>query len=153
MRIAARGFALTETPTSNNEPETPPDGAAEESEETVAPPGGRRGRPLGSTANRAKQAVGRGRNAAIGLGGTIQETIRNSLHDPRNYVVMVRVSKDALQKLDELVECGLLSSRSTAAAYLISEGVRARKDLYERIAEQSEVIREAREKLQRLLDD
>ncbi len=66
---------------------------------------------------------------------------------------MVRVSKDALQKLDELVECGLLSSRSTAAAYLISEGVRARKDLYEKIAEQSEVIREAREKLQRLLDD
>ncbi len=66
---------------------------------------------------------------------------------------MVRVSKDALERLDELVECGLLSSRSTAAAFLISEGVRARTDLYEKIAEQTEVIREAREKLQKLLED
>ena len=144
---------MTETTTPNSVPETPLDGAAETSEETVAPQEGRRGRPLGSAADRARQAVGRGRNAAFGLGGSIQETIRNSLHDPRNYVVMVRVSKDALQKLDELVECGLLTSRSTAAAYLIAEGVQARKDLYEKIAEQTEVIRDAREKLQRLLDD
>ena len=116
-------------------------------------PRGRRGRPLGSAANRARQAVGRGRSAALNFGGSIQETIRNSLHDPRDYVVMVRVSKDALERLDELVECGLLSSRSTAAAFLISEGVRARTDLYEKIAEQTEVIREAREKLQKLLED
>ena len=116
-------------------------------------PTGRRGRPLGSAANRARYAVGRGRNAALNFGGSIQETIRNSLHDPRDYVVMVRVSKDALERLDELVECGLLSSRSTAAAFLISEGVRARTDLYEKIAEQTEVIREAREKLQKLLED
>ncbi len=66
---------------------------------------------------------------------------------------MVRVSKESLERLDELVECGLLSSRSTAAAFLIAEGVSARTDLYEKIAEQTEVIREAREKLQRLLED
>ena len=89
----------------------------------------------------------------MGLGGSLQEAIRRSLHDPRDYVVMVRVSQDLLQKLDELVECGLLSSRSTAAAYLISEGARARTDLYEKIAEQTEVIRDARVKLQRLLED
>lgn len=108
---------------------------------------------MGSAADRARKAVGRGRNAAFNLGGSIQETIRNSLNDPRDYVVMVRVSKDTLERLDELVECGLLSSRSTAAAFLISEGVRARTDLYEKIAEQTEVIREAREKLQHLLED
>ncbi len=124
-----------------------------EPSEGSTPARSRRGRPLGTAANRARQAVGRGRNAALNFGGSIQETIRNSLHDPRDYVVMVRVSKDALERLDELVECGLLSSRSTAAAFLISEGVRARSDLYEKIAEQTEVIREAREKLQKLLED
>jgi hypothetical protein len=121
--------------------------------EVVVRTRGRRSRPLGSAADRARQAVGRGRNAAFTISGSIQETIRNSLHDPRDYVVMVRVSKESLERLDELVECGLLSSRSTAAAFLISEGVKARTDLYGRIAEQTEVIREAREKLQRLLED
>lgn len=48
---------------------------------------------------------------------------------------MVRVSKESVERLDELVECGILSSRSTAAAFLISEGVRARTDLYEKIME------------------
>ncbi|MDE2963577.1 MAG: hypothetical protein OXU26_06675 [Acidobacteriota bacterium] len=120
--------------------------------EAVAPRG-RRGRPLRNAATRARQAVGRGRNAAFNLGGSIQESIRKSLHDPRDYVVMVRVSKESLERLDELVECGILSSRSTAAAFLIAEGVSARTDLYEKIAEQTEVIREAREKLQRLLED
>ncbi len=66
---------------------------------------------------------------------------------------MVRVSKSALEKLDELVECGLLNSRSTAAAFLISEGIRTRDDLYSKIAAQTEVIREARVRLQRLLDE
>lgn len=129
------------------------EGPSPEPSEDSTPARGRRGRPLGGAASRARQAVGRGRNAALNFGGSIQETIRNSLHDPRDYVVMVRVSKDALERLDELVECGLLSSRSTAAAFLISEGVRARADLYEKIAEQTEVIREAREKLQKLLED
>ena len=134
-------------------PESSQKEVAPEAPDVSAPPRGRRGRPLGSAAGRARQAVGRGRTAALNLGGSIQETIRKSLHDPRDYVVMVRVSKESLERLDELVECGLLSSRSTAAAFLISEGVRARTDLYERIAEQTEVIREAREKLQKLLED
>jgi hypothetical protein len=92
-------------------------------------------------------------DAALSIGGSLQETIKNSLYEPRDHVVMVRVSRNALLKLDELVECGLLSSRSTAAAFLIAEGIRSRTDLYEKIAAQTEVIREAREHLQRLLEE
>ena len=66
---------------------------------------------------------------------------------------MVRMSKDSLRKLDALVDCGLTRSRSEAAAFLISEGIRARASTYEKIAEQSEVIRNAREELSRLLDE
>ena len=66
---------------------------------------------------------------------------------------MVRVNKESLLKLDELVDCGLTNSRSEAAAFLITEGTKAKSDLYDKISEQSEVIRNAREKLRKLLDD
>lgn len=84
--------------------------------------------------------------------GSIRETIR-SVRASKDSVVMVRLSKENLRKIDELVNCGLTNSRSEAAAFLITEGVRARDDLYKKIAEQSEVIRKAREQLTRLLDE
>ena len=130
-----------------------PQGGASEPEGVPAPPRARRGRPPGSRSRRNRQGSGAIQTPAFALGGSIQDTIRNSLNEPRDYVVMVRVSKSALEKLDELVECGLLNSRSTAAAFLISEGIRTRDDLYSKIAAQTEVIREARVRLQRLLDE
>ena len=95
---------------------------------------------------------------AIGevLGATVGESLRTtieSVRSKRDNVVMIRVSRESLAKLDELVDCGLTNSRSEAAAFLIAEGIKARKDLYAKIAEQSRVIREARERLKDLLDD
>ena len=95
---------------------------------------------------------------AIGevLGATVGESLRTtieSVRSKRDNVVMIRVSRESLAKLDELVDCGLTNSRSEAAAFLIAEGIKARKDLYEKIAEQSRVIREAKERLKDLLDD
>ena len=68
-------------------------------------------------------------------------------------VVMVRVSEESLGRLDDLVACGLTNSRSEAAAFLIAEGIKAQAGLFEKIKEQSQVIRNAREKLSRLLDE
>ena len=76
-----------------------------------------------------------------------------SVRGKRTNVVMVRVSQDSLDRLDDLVECGLTRSRSEAAAFLIGEGVKARKDLFEKIAEQTRVIRQAKERLKELLKD
>ena len=100
----------------------------------------------------ARDALGKSKDVATNVGESIQDTIK-TVRDTRDSVVMVRVNKKSLQKLDELVDCGLTNSRSEAAAFLITEGVRARSDLYDKIAEQSEVIRNAREKLRQLLDD
>ena len=95
---------------------------------------------------------------AIGevLGATVGDSVRTtieSVRSKRDNVVMIRVSRESLAKLDELVDCGLTNSRSEAAAFLIAEGIKARKDLYAKISEQSRVIREARERLKELLDD
>ena len=76
-----------------------------------------------------------------------------SVRGKRSNVVMVRVSQDSLDRLDDLVECGLTRSRSEAAAFLITEGVKARSDLFDKIADQTRVIRKAKERLKELLKD
>ncbi len=99
-----------------------------------------------------RDTVSRGKDAASSVGETIRETIK-SVRTARDSVVMVRINKESLAKLDELVDSKLNSSRSEAAAYMIAEGIKAKRDLFEKIAEQTEVIRDAREELRRLLDD
>ena len=93
-----------------------------------------------------------GEAIATTLGGSLRTTIE-SVRSKRDNVVMVRVSRESLARLDELVDCGLTNSRSEAAAFLIAEGIKTRTDLYEKIAEQSKVIRQAKERLKALLDD
>jgi hypothetical protein len=93
-----------------------------------------------------------GEAVATSFGDTLRTTIE-SVRSKRDNVVMIRVSRESLAKLDELVDCGLTNSRSEAAAFLIAEGIKAREDLYAKIAEQSKVIREAKERLKEMLDD
>ena len=93
-----------------------------------------------------------GEMVATTVGDSVRPTIA-AVRTKRDNVVMVRVSRESLAKLDELVDCGLTNSRSEAAAFLIAEGVKACKDLYAKIAEQSQVIRQAKLRLREMLDD
>ena len=99
-----------------------------------------------------RDTIGKGRDAAVNLGGSVRDSIK-SVRATRDSVVMVRLSKDSLASLDELVDAGVTASRSEAAAFLIGEGIVARSDLFDKISEQTRIIREAREKLRQLLDE
>lgn len=99
-----------------------------------------------------RDAIDKGRDVATSVSGSIRDSI-NAVRTTRDSVVMVRLSKDSLERLDELVDSGVTNSRSEAAAFLIGEGVKARSDLFDKIAEQTRVIREAREKLRQLLEE
>ena len=117
--------------------------------------GGRRsskdvGRAVRDAAVMGAAAASLGPAGVVGL--SIWETIK-SLRNNRSSVVMARVSKEDLQRLDDLVDCGLTNSRSESAAFLIAEGIKARADLYDVIHEQSQVIRNAREEIRRVLGD
>ena len=99
-----------------------------------------------------RSALGKSGDVAASVSDSIRDTIK-TVRDTRDSVVMVRVSRESVDKLDELVDAGLANSRSEAAAFLITEGITARADLYGKIAEQTEVIRNAREKLRKLLEE
>ena len=73
--------------------------------------------------------------------------------DTTDSVVRIQISRDSLAKLDELAEAGIVNSRSEAAAFLIGEGAAARSQLFERIAEKTEMIRKVKEELGSLVDE
>ena len=63
---------------------------------------------------------------------SIEKAINSALA-ARDHVVMVRVNEEALKRIEELVQSGIFKSRSEAAAFLISEGIKAQTELFERI--------------------
>jgi metal-responsive CopG/Arc/MetJ family transcriptional regulator len=99
--------------------------------------------------------VVRGTDEAVSVAENIKETIKSKTSGERatrDNVVMVRVDAESLGKLDELVEAELAGSRSEAAAYLITEGIKARKPLFDAIAAKVAEIRKVKDELRELLD-
>ncbi len=86
----------------------------------------------GEALNKATESIGKAIEAALVA---------------RDHVVVVRVNDDSLRSLDALVQSGIFKSRSEAAAFLISEGVKAQAVLFERISERIKEIERLRAEL------
>ena len=97
------------------------------------------------------------KEAAESVGYSLKDRIRVMLEGVRgtgrNSVVMVRVNRESQERMDELIEAGLVGSRSEGAAYLIAVGIEARQELFDGIASKIAAIRKAKEELQRLLNE
>ena len=83
---------------------------------------------------------------------TINET-RDAVRSARDSVVMVRINKTSLSRIDELVEAKIVRSRSEAAAFLIDKGIESKQQLFDIMAEKLEQIRKTRDELSQLLKD
>lgn len=81
---------------------------------------------------------------------SIGKAIESAL-SAREHVVMVRVNDESLTKLDHLVEAGIFKSRSESAAFLISEGIKAQANLFERISNKIEEINKLRSELKNIV--
>lgn len=98
---------------------------------------------LASSVKEVAQKTGEALNKAT---ESIGKAIESAL-SARDHVVMVRVNEDSLKSLDALVQTGIFKSRSEAAAFLISEGVKAQAALFERISERIKEIERLRAEL------
>jgi len=65
----------------------------------------------------------------------------------RGNVVMVRLGDEALAKADQLVDATLFSSRSEATAFLIGAGIESRKELFDRLKNQTDELRKLKEEI------
>ena len=103
-----------------------------------------------------REAVGRGSEAVGVLGENVKQTWQDTVRGQRparTGVVMVRVDTDSLQRLDELIEAGLCSSRSEAAHFLITAGIDAKQGTFDKIGLKIEEIRKAKRELRELLSE
>ena len=96
--------------------------------------------------------VEKGAAHAERLGESLKETIQG-MRAGRDNVVMVRVDDNSKSKLDELLDAGIVNSRSEAAAFLIAEGIKARSQLFDTISGKVEDIRKKKEELRKLLEE
>lgn len=115
----------------------------------------RRERVIRNVSQTVTDAVVRGTDEALTVAENIKGTIKSrgsTERATRDNVVMVRVDAKSLEKMDELVEAELAGSRSEAAAYLISEGIKARDPLFDAISFKVAEIRKAKEELRAMLE-
>ena len=83
------------------------------------------------------------------IGETFEEAVRKAMRG-REHVLMVLVNGETRGRLDELIAAGLFKSRSESAAFLLSEGIAARQDPFDRIEEKLGRINALREELRQI---
>ena len=70
----------------------------------------------------------------------------------RANVVASRIGDEDIRLIDMLIEAGVFSTRSEAVAYLVNEGIKARRDTFERVSTSLEEIRRTRKEAERQVD-
>ena len=81
------------------------------------------------------------------IGRDISRTIERAMSAKDDYVVAVKVSHDAQEKLEQLVQSGVFRSRAEAAAFFIDEGIKTQAALFERVQQKLSEIERLRAEL------
>ena len=96
-----------------------------------------------------KQFVGSAKQAATEiseqLGRQAEKMIDEAKAVHRQLIVSVRLDDESVQRLEQLLEAGICHTRSEAVAFLTREGIKARRDLFDKIDQKIEEIRRIRE--------
>jgi len=85
------------------------------------------------------------------IGRDISRTIERALSAKDDYVVAVKVSHDAQERLEQLVQAGVFRSRADAAAFLIDEGIKAQSELFGRVEQKLSEIERLRAELRGMI--
>src|SRR3982750_3858992 len=87
------------------------------------------------------------------IGRDISRTVERALSAKDDYVVAVKVSHEAQERLEQLVQAGVFRSRAEAAAFLIDEGIKAQAPLFVKVEEKLAAIERLRAELRGVIDE
>ena len=85
------------------------------------------------TASSVRDIASRIPESLSAIGRDISRTIEKAISAKDDYVVAVKISPEAQDKLEQLVQAGVFRSRAEAAGFLIDEGIRVQSALFERV--------------------
>ena len=84
--------------------------------------------------NSVREIASRIPESLASIGRDISRTVERALAAKDDYVVAVKVSHEAQERLEQLVQAGVFRTRADAAAFLIDEGIKAQAALFERVS-------------------
>jgi len=103
------------------------------------------------TASSVREMASRIPESLSSIGRDISRTIERALSAKDDYVVAVKVSHDAQERLDQLVQAGVFRSRAEAAAFLIDEGIKSQTELFDRVSTKLSEIERLRAELRGMI--
>jgi Arc/MetJ-type ribon-helix-helix transcriptional regulator len=104
------------------------------------------------TANSVRDIASRIPESLSAIGRDISRTIERAMSAKDDYVVAVKISPEAQDKLEQLVQAGVFRSRAEAAGFLIDEGIKTQSALFERVQQKLAEIERLRAELRGLIN-
>ena len=105
------------------------------------------------TANSVRDIASRIPESLSAIGRDISRTIERAMSAKDDYVVAVKISPEAQDKLEQLVQAGVFRSRAEAAGFLIDEGIKTQSPLFERVQQKLAEIERLRAELRGLINE
>lgn len=106
-----------------------------------------------STSSSVRDIASRIPESLSAIGRDISRTIERAISAKDDYVVAVRVSPDAQEKLEQLVQAGVFPHRAEAAAFLIDEGIKTQSALFDRVQQKLSEIERLRAELRGIINE
>ena len=105
------------------------------------------------TANSVRDIASRIPESLTAIGRDISRTIERAMSAKDDYVVAVKISPEAQDKLEQLVQAGVFRNRAEAAGFLIDEGIKTQSALFERVQQKLAEIERLRAELRGLIHE
>lgn len=87
------------------------------------------------------------------IGRDISRTIERAISAKDDYVVAVKISPTAQEKVDQLVQAGIFRNRAEAAGFLVEEGIKTQSALFERVQQKLAEIERLRAELRGMVNE
>src|SRR5678815_3224421 len=105
------------------------------------------------TASSVRDIASRIPESLSAIGRDISRTIEKAISAKDDYVVAVKISPEAQDKLEALVQAGVFRNRAEAAGFLIDEGIRTQAPLFDRVKQKLTEIERLRAELRGMIAD
>jgi hypothetical protein len=105
------------------------------------------------TASSVRDIASRIPESLSAIGRDISRTIERAMAAKDDYVVAVKISPTAQEKVDQLVAAGIFRSRAEAAGFLIEEGIKTQTALFERVQQKLAEIERLRAELRGMVEE
>jgi Arc/MetJ-type ribon-helix-helix transcriptional regulator len=105
------------------------------------------------TASSVRDIASRIPESLSAIGRDISRTIERAMSAKDDYVVAVKISPEAQDKLEQLVQAGVFRNRAEAAGFLIDEGIRVQAALFGRVEQKLAEIERLRAELRGMINE